>query len=701
MKRSLVSSKKVFGIFAICWVCVMACVEFFHVASGTGEAIGQFSTRWFIFFVLFVFICLAIFKVAFSFLFNDDKIIAILEKVIQYRNQLNLLRWLFIVVVFLFPVWFLQYTMWGVVFDGIYFRLLLWGVSIFFLAIFITNNHELISWKSFLASLLLMSSAFTIAVSLRGVTDYPFSMAWSEGNRMWDYSVLFGRSRYNIADNQDIYVLLDSGRMLVGGLPFLIPNVTIEVVRLWSGLTLIFPYFLVGLAAYLVADKNIKIWLLIALWVFLFLRQGPIHSPLVLTAALTVFLWRKPLWFAIPLIIYAGYFAQSSRFTWLFAPGMWIGMLELAGASLLNGKLSRDTWIRAITLSISGAFGGYLLPKILPVLNQTTSISEFNEVSEQIANTGVSSEFVAYAITDQPLLWYRLLPNPTYGTGILLGLVIAVLPITIVMIWLATSKTWKINSLQILAIITPLIAFLAVGLVASTKIGGGGDLHNMDMFLIGVAFATFIAWVNGGKDVILKNEIPTWVRLSLITSLIIPAVIPWIQLRSYNYGDETNALLVLTDTRSKKDLDMLPDTATVENALQTIQDEANFAKEYGDILFIDQRQLLTFGYITDVTLIPEYEKKVLMNEALSNNIKYFKVFYNDIINQRFSLIVTEPLRTPIKDSTFEFGEENNAWVESVSIPVLCYYEEIEFLREVNVQLLVPKDVPDDCSAYLP
>jgi hypothetical protein len=352
-------------------------------------------------------------------------------------------------------------------------------------------------------------------------------------------------------------------------------------------------------------------------------------------------------------------------------------------------------------LSISGAFGGYVLPKILPILNQTTSISEFNEVTEQIANTGVSSEFVAYAITDQPLLWYRLLPNPTYGTGILLGLVIAVLPITIVMIWLATSKKWKLNLLQILAIVTPLIAFLAVGLVASTKIGGGGDLHNMDMFLIGVAFTTFIAWMNGGRDVILKNEIPTWVRLSLVTSLIIPAVIPWIQLRSYNYGDETNALLVLTDTRFKKDLGMLPDTATVENALQTIQDEVNFAKEYGDILFIDQRQLLTFGFIKDVKLIPEYEKKVLMNEALSNNIGYFNNFYSDIINQRFSLIVSEPLRTPIKDNTFEFGEENNAWVESVSIPVLCYYEEIEFLREVNVQLLVPKDVPDDCSAYLP
>lgn len=130
-------------------------------------------------------------------------------------------------------------------------------------------------------------------------------MGWSEGNRIWDYSIRFGRDRYGIADNQDIYVLLDAGRMLIGGLPFLIPNVNIEAVRLWIGLTLILPYFLVGIAAYIVAEKSVRIWILMTLWVFLFLRQGPIHSPLVLAAALTIFVWRKPLWLAIPLIIYA------------------------------------------------------------------------------------------------------------------------------------------------------------------------------------------------------------------------------------------------------------------------------------------------------------------------------------------------------------------------------------------------------------
>ena len=55
----------------------------------------------------------------------------------------------------------------------------------------------------------------------------------------------------------------------------------------------------------------------------------------------------------------------------------------------------------------------------------------------------------------------------------------------------------------------------------------------------------------------------------------------------------------------------------------------------------------------------------------------------------------------MKDSGYEFGEENNAWVEWVSIPVRCYYQEVETYKDVNVMLLIPKPVPDDCSQYIP
>ncbi len=99
--------------------------------------------------------------------------------------------------------------------------------------------------------------------------------------------------------------------------------------------------------------------------------------------------------------------------------------------------------------------------------------------------------------------------------------------------------------------------------------------------------------------------------------------------------------------------------------------------------------------------MPEYEKKVLMNNALGSRQAYFQRFYEDLANQRFSLIISEPLKTPVQDSTDTFGEENNAWVKWVSKPLLCYYDIKTTLREVNVQLLVPKPNPVDCSAELP
>jgi len=110
---------------------------------------------------------------------------------------------------------------------------------------------------------------------------------------------------------------------------------------------------------------------------------------------------------------------------------------------------------------------------------------------------------------------------------------------------------------------------------------------------------------------------------------------------------------------------------------------------------------LTFGYVENVPLVPEYEKKVLMNAAMGAEATYFQTLYADLAARRFSLIISEPLRAPVKDSSYQFGEENNAWVQWVVKPVLCYYDEIETFRSAQIQLLVPKQGDIDCSSELP
>ena len=690
--------KDVLVLLSAAILLIGACVEFFHVASGTGNAIGEFSLTWLILFFVFVVFNFALFIVA--IFWQCGLLSAVSMKLVLYRNKLSLLRWIFAILILVFPVWFLQYTKWGIVFHGFFFRSLIWITVVFALAVLVSKGDTFLGWKEILAALALTAASFSIAVALQGVTDYPFSLGWSEGNRLWDYSTLFGKSIYNFPEDRSIYVLLDWGRLWVGGLPFLIKGLTIEMARLWVGLTMVIPYFLIGAAAFRTLYKNNCNWFFIILWIFLFLKQGPIHIPLVLAAALTVLVWGRNLWISIPVIIYAGYFAQSSRFTWLFAPGIWIGMLELAGASLRSGKLVASQWARAITLGVAGVLGGYLLPKLLLLLQ--SSAVDMADIGSRIANSGVNSALIANAVSDQPLLWYRLLPNSTYGSGILVGLLIAVAPLLIILFWLAITRKWVLNIWQKLALIGSLLAFLIVGLIASTKIGGGGDLHNMDMFLIGLAFTAVIAWYNGGREAILNpNQLPVWMKIVVIASLVIPAIVPWRQMRSYHYAEQASALVTLTDAPDEKSLDLLPSDEKVNRALEKVQGEVAVAKDVGEVLFLDQRQLLTFGYITDVPLVPEYEKKVLMNEALSANAEYFQSFYEDLAARRFSLIVSERLFTPIKDSSFEFGEENNAWVTWVANPILCFYEEKITVKEIGIQLLVPKNGQVDCSDQLP
>ncbi len=706
MNRSVIKSiETIFPRLVTAWILFGACVELYHIAWGTGKWLGKFSPVWFAIFFMFALFCLTLLAGMALTAWKPGALDNLSEKFIFIREHMGLVRWLVAVLVLIFPIYFLQYTLGGVIFLGAYMRPAIWVLTALLFGAIITKGEALLGWAQFLVAFLLTSSAFILAVEFIEVTSYPFSLGWSEGNRLWDYSILFGRELYLYPEDKNIPVLLDIGRQLVGGLPFLIPGVTIGVERFWVALTFVLPYILLGLAAFRASIKDKATWLLGTLWVFMFLKQGPIHPPLVLSAAATFLAWRMSLWAAIPLIVGAGYFAETSRTTWMFAPAIWIVMLEFIGASFADKKSAKTIWARSIILGAVGIFGGFLLPQyILPLFNTIQAASPIVQ-SEAAASAGSLSlfEIMSSIISRQPLLWYRLLPNSTYKNGILISLLIAISPLVIILAYLLAKKIWQVTRLQKLAMLLPLLVFLVIGLIASAKIGGGGDLHNLDMFLISLVLLGMLAWHNGGRDWMIKNSdaIPYALKITLVLFFTLPALSALREMYPYDMGEEIPRISILTGTRDPKMFDMRPTHETVNIALETIRGEVALAKRKGDVLFIDQRQLLTFGYVTDLPLIPEYEKKVLMNEGMSSNSAYFANFYQDLAARRFALIVSEPLRIPDEDTARQFGEENNAWVKYVSIPVLCYYEERTTLKEAGVQLLVPKDVPDDCSSLLP
>jgi hypothetical protein len=245
----------------------------------------------------------------------------------------------------------------------------------------------------------------------------------------------------------------------------------------------------------------------------------------------------------------------------------------------------------------------------------------------------------------------------------------AVTPLLIAMIYLLLRKNWKLNIWQKLAGLAFQVAFLGVGLVISVKIGGGSNLHNLDMFLIGLLMLAGLAWKAGGRDLLLKTKAnPLWLNLVLLALVLIPA-----------------ATVISEASYTNR-----PPYDITADALAETQAAVTEARQKGEVLFMDQRQLITFGYVGDVPLVVEYEKKKLMDEAMAGNASYFADYYTDLSAHRFALIVSEPLRVQFQGDIFQFGNENDAWVKWVSIPMLCYYEPLATYPEVGLELLVPR-----------
>lgn len=705
--------KNLLLLAVMAWVLYGACVEVYNIAWDTGTWLGRFSLKWGLAFFLFSLFCIFSILLIGKILGQPQTFEPLLNPLLQIRKRLGIARWVLAGVLLLSPVYILQYTFWGVVLHGPSLRVVLLSFSMILLGFLFTKDGEkFIGWGGLLASAVLVSGTWTFFSSIGQITDYPFSLGWSEGNRLWDYSILFGRRLYDYPDGKEIPVYLDVGRQLIGGIPFLLPRLTIWQERLWLSLIGVVPYLVLGWVSFHQNKKDVVPWLLAGVWAFTFVKQGPIHPPLLICAILVAAAWGRPLWLAIPLVLGAGFFAVTSRFTWLFAPAMWAAMLEMISGAAHPNQLDKKTWMRAISVGVAGVIGGYVMPFFIPLLRGwlDTFNSETTILSNDVAG-GVTLDFVQSSVSDQPLLWYRLFPNETFAPGILIGLLLAVGPLIIVLVYLAQSRQWALNGWQKLAILSPLLAFLLVGLIASTKIGGGGDLHNLDMFIIGLMFTAAVAWRCGGRQWIDNIGLaPAGMKIVMLALITAPLYWVVMELKPLSIHGNIHSIAVLADISPLfVETGVLPDplpgtlpsSEDAQEALDEIRAEVEHALLNGDILFMDQRQLLTFGYITGVPLVPEYDKKVLIDKAMSEDSAYFDGFYRDLAARRFSLIITNPLHQTIKTEDTVFGEENNAWVKWVSTPLLCYYEPVLTLKKVKVQLLAPRQDISNCTSLLP
>ncbi len=604
------------------------------------------------------------------------------------------LRWLAAVLVVVITSWFFLYTRYSEVFSGIYVRLLVYSFALAAMSWLTTGSKTRpYTWQAVLSAVILFGGIFTLLNTFRSVVSYPLGLGWSEGNRMWDYSIMFGSRLYDFDGTHGIYAYIDRGRQGLWGLPWLFGDINITGFRAWNALLFTVPYFLLGLAVLSPRREKPVTWLLFGLWAMLFLNQGPIYTPLVLAAILVALARRSPLWLAFIFTAVAGYFAQLTRETWLFAPAMWAVMIYMLEKPPIEVETPAEAglswfkrtayclkfmetplgWINAAVIGFAGLLGGYLYPGV--ILRWWRSLQ-----SGVAASGGISIESLSGKVSRQPLLWDRLWPNSTYAPGIVWGLVMAAGALVILLVYLAASRRWHLNVWQKICLAAVLLVFLAVGIVISVKIGGGSNLHNLDMFLIALVFAASLAWEAGGRSLFeTPSKYPFLITMLFFITLLYPAA----------QGMLTAAPLEV------------PSQFKAQEAINAVQVAVERYQPQGEVLFMDQRQLLTFGEVTGVKLVDQYEKKYLMDQAMADDADYFASFYRDLADRRFSLIISEPLWVKYQGGTYHFGDENDAWVKWVSAPVLCYYEPLETFQEVGLQLLVPRaetTVPEGADA---
>jgi hypothetical protein len=217
-----------------------------------------------------------------------------------------------------------------------------------------------------------------------------------------------------------------------------------------------------------------------------------------------------------------------------------------------------------------------------------------------------------------------------------------------------------------------LVVLFIGGAIVSTKIGGGGDLHNMDAYLVMLSVLVTAFWANQVKP---ESEAkPMWGQVSwgiVAAVLLIPL---GFAIRHIGFLPSFNEKVAETDIQK------------LQEALQS----------GGEILFITERQMLTFNIIDGVTLVPEYEQSELMEMAMSRNRAYLEQYYADLQDRRFALIVAEDQKFTTQ-KTGAFVEENVAWVRYAGAPLLCNYKPILTLTSNNLQVYEPRPKLVECK----
>ncbi len=237
---------------------------------------------------------------------------------VKFRQQLRPILVLVGLMVSALLPWFIYWLDKDNVGSGAFIRLEWMIIVALILSLLIESSSlKWISFPSVLFSLTWIGFAMMAGTYLSRVTDYPFGLYWSEGNRFYDYSLIFGKAIYQFTgDLQPNY--FSPGRYGLWGLPFLISGLPIWAHRLWNAILYLIPGVGLGLLLGKGFSNRYYQWAC-AFGTAVFFNQGPVYPTLTLSAIILMLFQRSKIGWRILAAIVASLFAGLSRFTWVLA----------------------------------------------------------------------------------------------------------------------------------------------------------------------------------------------------------------------------------------------------------------------------------------------------------------------------------------------------------------------------------------------
>lgn len=538
------------------------------------------------------------------------------------------------------------------------FYWLAWGgIVLASLAVTVTFRTSLPA--GFAIALVALGVSYEVYSRLLVVTAYPFSLGWSEGSRYYYASLPFSPRIYGERFPWSVW---HPTRYFLQAIPFAFSNFNLWFHRLWQALLWIVltTAAALSLAWRLKIQKRLTFFLLVG-WLFLyFLRIGVYYHLQVMVILVLLGVRRDRPWLSLLTILLASLWAGMSRLNWYPVPALLAIALYLLETPLAAHKNGWRYLFQPVLWGILGLLFAFLGQALYVRLSGNSDLRAF-----------------ASSLTSD-LLWYRLLPNATYPPGVLPALLIVTFPLLWLVQGLRHWQAYPLHGLRKAGLIAILLVLLIGGAVVSVKIGGGGDLHNMDAFaLLLVVIALYLFFRRFAAD-----EPPTR-----------PSAVPWGVLA---WGLIAPLVFLLNMLSPLPAYDLQQGEKTLANFRAALQPYA----QRGEVLFITQRHLLTFGLIPNVRTLPQYEVVTLMEMAMSYNEPYLNQFYTDLQQHRFTAIVAGPQSLRIKGTDQSFAEENNAWNNRVARYLLCYYQPAQtFETETgDVVIFVPaQNSPEPCQ----